>query len=318
MRVLKFGGKSLSSPEKTQNICKYIQKIYKKEKNIVIVVSAIGNTTDKLIELAETYGNNFSSKSELAKLLSTGETQSSALFAIMLNSIGVPAKSLSAYELEIKTFGDPLDSKVAHINKSAIIKCFKSNTIAVVAGFQGINEFGEITTLGRGGSDTTAAAIAATLGCDAEIYSDFSGIFSGDPRLLNFKKIKAANYDIMIKMAKAGSKVLHHRSVEIAKKYGINIISKNSALPEMSGSIVSNIESDIVSISSISGLAKININFSNNQKLKFIAKNVLYSIKDVVFYNLIIKSDEIEFLIEEHKKIEILSFLSKKLNLTKK
>ena len=318
MRVLKFGGKSLSSVEKTQNICKYIKKIYKNDKKLIIVVSAIANATNELIETYNKYSlAKIENKTELAKLLSTGETVSSALFSTMLNSMGIPAKSLSAYELEISTFGDPLCSRIAYINKQKILDCFKSNTVAVVAGFQGINKNNEITTLGRGGSDTTAVALASIFETDAEIYSDFSGVFCGDPRLLNFKKIKKANFKIMMKMAKAGAKVLDHRAVKIASDFNTRIISKSSTFPEKSGTIISNIECNLTSISEISNLTKITINFTNNN-LDFIVKKVLLCLNDIKFYNLTINNEEIHFLVEATNKLKILSDLSKKLNLLKK
>ncbi len=319
MRVLKFGGKSLSSIEKTQNICKYIKKIYKNNKKIVIVVSAIGNTTNELLLLAENYsGAKEQNKTDLAKLLSTGETVSSTLFSIMLNSMGVPAKSLSAYELEISTFGDSTSSRIAYINKTKILECLNSNTVAVVAGFQGVNKNNEITTLGRGGSDTTAVAIASIFETDVEIYSDYSGVFAGDPRLLNFKKIKKASFDIMTKMAKAGARVLDARAVSLAKNFNTTIISKSSAFPERCGSIISNLESDVVSISEIDNLSKITVNFTNKNKMNFIVKNVLLYLNDCKFYNLTINNEEISFYVESQNKLEILSKLSKKLNLLKK
>ena len=318
MRILKFGGKSLSSVEKTQKICKNIQKIYKKEKELIIVVSAIGSTTDNLTSLANTYGYSSSSKKELAKLLSTGETVSASLFVIMLQSMGLPAKSFSAYDLNISTFGDPLNSKIAYINKKPILDAFKTNTICVVAGFQGINKNNEITLLGRGGSDTTAAALGAVFDTDVEIYSDFAGVFSGDPRFLNYKKLKCANYSVLINMAKAGAKVLDSSAVTLAQNHNIKIISKSSTQPNLSGTTISNIESDVVAISSISNLCEICICFSNSKKLKFIIKNVLFVLNDVKFYNFNIEIDKINFLINESDKLKILSILSNKLNLTKK
>ena len=282
-------------------------------------MSAIGNTTNNLIALAEKYsGKNNQNHTELAKLLSTGEVVSSALFSIMLNSMGVPSKSLSAYELEISTFGDPLNSRITYINKKKILECLNSNTVAVVAGFQGVNKNNEITTLGRGGSDTTAVALASIFETEVEIYSDYSGVFSGDPKFLNFKKIKKASFDIMTKMAKAGAKVLDSRAVTLAKDFNTTIISKSSASPNHKGSIISNIECDVVSISEIDHLSKITINFTNKNKMNFIVKNVLLCLNDCKFYNLTINNEEISFLIESPNKIKIMSNLSKKLNLLKK
>lgn len=317
MRVLKFGGKSLSTIEKTQKLCKYIKKIYKNDKKIIIVVSAAGNTTNNLINIARQYGDNNNTPREIAKLLSTGETQSASLFSIMLNNIGVPAKSFSAHELQITTFGDYLNSNIAYINKKPIIECFEKEIVCVVSGFQGINKNNELTLLGRGGSDTTATALAGIFDITAEIYSDYDGIFSGDPKLFNFKKIKKASYELMIQMAKSGAKVLDSKSVEVAKKFNIGIVSKSSSFPEKQGSLISEVESDFISISTIEHLSQISINFSNNSKLKFIIKNVLSSLDNQKFYNLIIKQNKISFYVLSSDSIKIIGILSKKLNLLK-
>ncbi len=317
MRILKFGGKSLSSPEKVQNICKYIKKIYKKDKNIIIIVSAIGKTTDNLINIVSKYSETEPPAGEVAKLLSTGETQSASLFAISLIGQGVPAKSFGAYELEITTFGDTLNSKISYINKKPILDCFKDGIVAVIAGFQGINKNNEITLLGRGGSDTTAAAMGAIFEKDVEIYSDFNGIFSGDPRLFSFKKIKAINYDAMAKLARSGARVLEERATTIAKEFNFNIISKSADTPTLKGTIISNIESDIISISSKDNLCEISIVFTNKTRLRFIVKNVIYCINNVDFYNFICKNNKISFTIKNENKLKIIKELSQKLNLLK-
>lgn len=317
MRILKFGGKSLNTKEKMQNICKYIKKIYKKDKKIIVVVSAIGKTTDELIAFAKHYVNENLTPRELDVLLSTGETQSSAIVAMMLNLNGIPAKSFQAFQIQATTFGAFQNSKIAHLNKENFDECFKQNTVAVVAGFQGINKKNEITTLGRGGSDTTAAAIGAVFNCDVEIYSDFDGVFCGDPRFLEFKKLKKLNHETMLSLALAGAKVLDHRAVNISKKFGFNIVSKSSTLPFHTGSLVSEIESDVVAISSIDELCKVSIVFSNESKLKFIAKNVIFLTNNFKFYNLTINSNKITFMVKQENKNEIIQILSKKLNLLK-
>lgn len=318
MRILKFGGKSLSDSIKTQNICKFIKNIYKNDKNLIIIVSAVSSTTDDLISLSKSYGgDNF--QRELAVLLSTGETQSSALFAMMLCSLGVPAKSLQAFQIEISTFGAYNDSKIAYINKSKIEKCINGGYVAVVSGFQGINSDGEITTLGRGGSDTTATAIGAIFGCDVEIYSDFDGVFCGDPRYLNYKKIKSIDYDSMIGMAHGGAKVIDARSTEIAKNFGINIISKSSAQPNKSGTkILPMVESDFISISTIDNLSKITIVASEDSKIERIVKISLQILKNIKFYNFSINLKKISFFIKNDDKPKVLPNLSKKLNLLNK
>ena len=169
MRILKFGGKSLETLEKTQKICKNIKKIYKNDKQLIIVVSAMGNTTNNLIEMAEHFKPENNSKRELDALLSTGETLSSSIFAMALQSVGLPAKSFSGWQIKIKTYGDHQHSLISSIDKTKLEQCLKQNVIAVVAGFQGVNCDGDITTLGRGGSDTTAAALGAVFQTNVEI-----------------------------------------------------------------------------------------------------------------------------------------------------
>lgn len=319
MRILKFGGKSLSSTEKTQNICKFIKKIYKKEKNIIIIVSARDKTTDELTNLAGVYAReNSPNKRELATLLSTGETVSASLLAIMLCSMDVPAKSFQAFQIEALTFGDTLDSKIAYINKKPLEDCLSKGVVAVVAGFQGINGNNETTLLGRGGSDTTATAIGAIFDSYVEIYSDFKGVCAGDPRLLPFKQLKSISHSAMESLALSGAKVLEKRAVSIAKKFNIDIVSKSSTNPLAKGTTITNLESDIVAISSKDNLCEITVVFTNKSKLKFIVKNVIDALCDVKFYNLTCKNDKISFLINSSCKIKVLQFLSEKLNLLQK
>lgn len=318
MRILKFGGKSLSSPEKVQNVCKYIQKIYKKDKNIIVVVSAMGQTTDNLLEESKLYCHAKPLDRELDVLLSTGETKSSALISITLNHLGVPARSLQGFQIELTTFGAHQYSQVAYINKERIVECFENHEVAVVSGFQGINKNGDITTLGRGGSDTTACALGAIFNHDTEIYSDYDGVFAGDPKIFNFKRIKKLSTDTMQRLSQSGAKVLDERAVAIAKKFNFDIISKSSSEPQRSGSIISNIEDDIISISSKDDLCEISIVFSNISKNKIIVKNVINKINNFNFYNLTINNSKISFYVNRVEKLKIIEILSKKLNLLKK
>ena len=317
MRILKFGGKSLSSAEKTQKICKFIKKIYKNDKKLIIVVSAIGSTTDKLIELSKQYGDGEALKRELAVLLSTGETVSSALFALALNSQNIPAKSLQAFQIQLCTFGEYTNSRVAYINKSAVEKCLNEGYVAVVAGFQGINSDGEISTLGRGGSDTTATALGAIFDTKVEIYSDFDGVFCGDPRKMDYRKIKALDYDSMISMAEGGAKVIDGRSTEIAKSFDIDILSKSSAKPDNAGSVISKIETDIISISTIEHLTKVTIVISLENKMERIAKTAISCLKNVKFYNFTLKNKELSFFVKNSDTLKVVSELSQKLHLLK-
>lgn len=307
----------MSSAEKTQKICKFIKKIYENDKKLIIVVSAIGSTTDSLIEHAREYGDSESCKRELAALLSVGETESSALFAIALNSLGVPAKSLQAFQIQLCTFGDYSNSRIAYINKGAIERCMGEGSVAVVAGFQGINRDNELTTLGRGGSDTTATALGAIFDTKVEIYSDFDGVFCGDPRKMDYKKLKAVDYDSMISMAEGGAKVIDGRSTEIAKNFDIDILSKSSSKPENAGSVISKIETDIISISTIEHLCKVTVVISSESKIEKIAKTVISCLKNVKFYNFSLKSNKLSFFIQNCDTVKVVSELSQKLHLLK-
>lgn len=315
MRILKFGGKSLSTPEKMQNICKYIKKIYKNEKKLIIVVSAIGSTTDNLLKLANSYGKEYVNERELDALLSTGETQSSCLMAIMLSSIGVPAKSFQGFQIELTTFGAFQNSKIAYINKNKIINAFENNQVVVVAGFQGINKNGDISTLGRGGSDTTATALGAVFDENVEIYSDFDGVFAGDPRIYKYKKLKKVNYNTMMAMANTGAKVLDVTATEIAKKFGIDITLKSANDFARKGTLISNVEEDVVAISQLDNLCKISISFSNISKLKNISKNVISTINNINFYNFELKNNQISFYIPSEQKAKVIQELSEKLKI---
>ncbi len=318
MRILKFGGKSLSSEEKVQNVSKFIKKIYKKDKNLVIVVSAMGAETQNLTDLAKKFGyeNNLADR-ELAVLLSTGEIQSASLVAINLLKLDVPAKSFTGKDLELVTFGGYLSGKVCYLNKTKILECFKQNVVAVVCGFQGINYEGETTTLGLGGSDTTATALASAFDCPAEIYSDFDGVFSGDPRILPYKKLKNIDYDSMLLASRAGAKVLDEKSIELAKKFNIKIISKSSSEPEKSGSTIFNFQEDSISISKMDSLCKITIVFNNPQKLKTVLKAIVKNISETKFYNFKTELNEISFYVKSDVASNIISNISKDLKLIK-
>lgn len=299
MRVLKFGGKSLETKEKFQKICEYVKNIYRTDKQIIVVVSAIGNTTDKLTNLSKEFGNNELSNRELAVLLSTGEIQSASLFAMHLKTIGVQAKSFTGLEIGISTFGDYNNSIISYISKKNLLCALNKSVVAVVAGFQGINSAGEITTLGRGGSDTTAVALASVFNVEAEIYSDFDGIFAGDPQKNNYKKLDFVSYDTMINMAKGGAKVLDEKATILAKNHDTTIIAKSSSAPDKIGTIISNIENENITINTINNLTKVTITFNNSGKIHNIVKNVLNCINNIKFYNLEINYNYLSFCIEQ-------------------
>lgn len=315
MRILKFGGKSLSSTQKTQKICKYIKKIYEKDKKLIIIVSAIGNTTNELIEKSSCLKPEKFAKRELAVLLSTGETMSASLFAMTLCKCGVPAKSFQGWQIKINTHGDFQNSLITSINKTKLDECLESNTIAVIAGFQGINQNNETTTLGRGGSDTTACAIAAVYNTNVELYSDFNGIFSCDPRDATSKKINQVSLDQLERVSKSGSRLVSHRAVKIAKENNISILLKSSSKPNLKGSIANHLETENTIIVTKSNLCEIIIDFTNESKNKLLSKNVLNWLKQYKLYNFAIENHKIKLLANESDKTEILNILTKKLNI---
>ena len=221
--VMKFGGSSVSSVEKMKHLTK---KILSKKNNgyeVVVVVSAMGKTTNQLLDLAKEASSN-PSKREIDLLLSTGEQVSISLFTMILNDMEVDAIGLTGIQAGIKTRGLHTKNTIDDIDVSRIEKHLSEGRIVFVAGFQGVNELGDITTLGRGGSDTTAVALAAKLGCDAEIYTDVQGIYGVDPRLYpNAHKIDEISFEEMKEMAFLGAKVMEPRSIEIAQKFNVNV-----------------------------------------------------------------------------------------------
>lgn len=315
MRILKFGGKSLDSAEKTQKICKYIKKIYEKDKKLIIVVSAIGNTTDKLLELAKAYDAENLSKRELDVLLSSGETISASLFAITLNSMGVPAKSFQAWQIKINTMGEHQNNLITHIDKSQIENTLSENTVVVVTGFQGINKNGDISTLGRGGSDTTAVALGATFQTKVELYSDFNGIFGADPREIKTKKIRKISFNQLDFLSQNGSRVISNRAVKIAKEQNISLVFKSSANPCREGTISDFLEHNSISISSNQNLCELFITCADEKKLKLLSKNVILWLNGYKLHNFTLKSQNIALLINQSDKAEILKLLSEKLKL---
>ncbi len=216
MAVLKYGGSSVSDFEKIGAIANYLKERSLTGEKLVVVVSAMGNMTDKLLANVAKITEK-PEPEELAMLLTTGEQQSIAYLSMALKEIGVHSKSLTGYQAGIQTVGQHLKSKIASIPVEKFNDLFVSNDVIIVAGFQGFNEQGELTTLGRGGSDTTAAAIASILSCPCEIYTDVDGIFSTDPRLYaEAKQIYYISSEEMMEMASLGAGVLDSRCVEIA------------------------------------------------------------------------------------------------------
>lgn len=230
--VVKYGGSSVATIEKITSIAKYISELKKEFNEIVVVASAMGKTTDELIKKAKEITPNPNTR-ELDSLLSTGEQQTVALLAMALNSIEIDAISLTGIQAGIKTVGIHTKSKIKSIDKDKLEKYLNENKVVIVAGFQGFDEFGDITTLGRGGSDTSAVALAATLGCECRIYTDVDGIYNVDPRLYpDAKRLEKISYEEMMEMAHLGAGVMETRAVEIGKKFGVPIFVGKSLSQE--------------------------------------------------------------------------------------
>lgn len=222
-KVLKFGGSSVADLEKMRAIAEKIKKRKEDGEELIVVVSAMGKTTNALVAMAQEASKN-PSKREVDMILSTGEQVSIALLSMILNEMGVEAVSLTGYQAGILTEGMHTKTKIREIDTTAIEKHLSEGKVVIVAGFQGYNKDGEITTLGRGGSDTTAVALAAMLKCDCEIYTDVDGIYGVDPRLYpDAKKLESITYEEMKEMAFLGAKVMEPRSVEIAQNYNVVI-----------------------------------------------------------------------------------------------
>lgn len=239
--VQKYGGSSVATTEKIKRVAKSVIDRKNKGNKLVVVISAMGDTTDELIELAGGITNN-PDKRELDALLATGEMISSSLLAMAIKDLGYDAISFNAFQIQLKTNGIYGKSLIEDINIVPLKKALEEDKIVVVAGFQGISEEGDITTLGRGGSDTTAVAIAAKLDAECEIYTDVDGIYSVDPRLYkNAKKIKEISYEEMLELSSLGAQVMHSRSVELGQKYNIPIYVGLSC-SEIDGTYIKEVE----------------------------------------------------------------------------
>lgn len=236
--VLKFGGTSVADKDKLLNVCKHIIKEYEANNKVVVVVSAQGKTTDMLV-LEEKEISNTPDKREHDVLLSTGEQITISKLAIYLKELGYDAISYTGWQVPIITDDNYGNANIVNINTNKILNQLENNRIVIVAGFQGITECGDITTLGRGGSDTTAVALASYLKAEKlYIYTDVDGVYSEDPNInKNAIKYDSISYDKMIEMAKSGAKVLHTKCVEIAKENNVPIIVK-STFVENEGTIV--------------------------------------------------------------------------------
>lgn len=227
--VKKFGGSSVADKERIFNVAKRCIEEYKTGNDVVVVLSAMGDTTDELISLAGSI-NPKAKKRELDMLLTTGEQVSVALMAMAMHALDVPAVSLNAFQVMMHSTSRYGNARFKRVETERILHELDSRKIVIVTGFQGVNKYDDITTLGRGGSDTTAVALAAALHADrCEIYTDVDGVYTADPRVVkNARKLDAVTYDEMLELASLGAKVLHNRSVEMAKKYNVELVVRSS------------------------------------------------------------------------------------------
>ena len=227
--VKKFGGTSVANKERIFNVAKRCIEDYQKGNDVVVVLSAMGKQTDVLLDMANDI-NPKASKRELDMLLTTGEQTSVALMAMAMQSLNVPAISLNAFQVAMHTTSVAGNARLKKIDTERIQHELEQRKIVIVTGFQGVSQYDDYTTLGRGGSDTTAVALAAALRADAcEIYTDVDGVYTADPRIVkDAKKLDEITYDEMLELASLGAGVLHNRSVEMAKKYGVQLVVRSS------------------------------------------------------------------------------------------
>ena len=241
--VKKFGGTSVADKERMFNVANRCIEEYKKGNDVVVVLSAMGKYTDELISKARDMDER-PPKREMDMLLTIGEQMSVSLMAMAMHTLGVPAISLNAFQVTMHTTSSHQNARLKRIDTERIRRELDARRIVIVTGFQGVDKYDDYTTLGRGGSDTTAVALAAALHADAcEIYTDVDGVYTADPRLVpTARKLNAITYDEMLDLATSGAGVLHNRSVEMAKKYGVPLVVRSS-LNNSEGTVVKEVVS---------------------------------------------------------------------------
>ena len=251
--VQKFGGTSVGSVERINTVAEIIKKASQSNR-IVVVVSAMGGETNKLVNLAKNFSDN-PDKREFDALVATGETVSSALLAMALHSKGLKAKSYSASQISMRTTDSFSKAKILDVDAKKILEVLEEDTIPIITGFQGITETGDVTTLGRGGSDTTAVAIAAQVKAErCDIYTDVDGIYTTDPKIVpNAKKLDSITMEEMLELAGQGAKVMQTRAVEFANKYEVPV-RVLSSFNEGTGTLIS-LKEDTMENALVSGIA---------------------------------------------------------------
>lgn len=307
--VLKFGGSSVADNLKLSIVAKKIIDFYEKNNKVVVVVSAQGKTTDELIKQAKEL-SNLPKDREMDVLLSTGEQISISKLSILLNELGYDSISLTGWQAGIYTNEINLNAKIENIDTIRIEEELNKNKIVIVAGFQGLNKNSDITTFGRGGSDTTAVALAAALNAkNCYIFSDVDGVYTSDPNKVNSaKKLESLSYDEMLEIANEGAKVLHNRCVEIGKKYDVPIITK-STFNNKPGTVIN----DKIEDSSIKSIVKNDDIILVNIKYETYTEDLFYKL----FYTTLRNNLEINNLINNSKHNTSLCFTIKSQMLAK-
>ena len=293
--VLKFGGSSVADNEKLKIVAEKIINLYEKGNNIVVILSAQGKTTDRLINEASELSDKVNDR-ELDMLLSTGEQVSIAKLSILLEAMGYKSISLTGWQAGIYTNNTNKNAIIENINTSRILKELEERKIVIIAGFQGINENMDITTFGRGGSDTTAVAVASALKAkNCYIFSDVDGVYTTDPnKIEDAKKLSALSYEEMLEISSEGAKVLHNRSIEIGEKYKIPIITK-STFNNKPGTVIS----DIIEENTIKSIVK-----KDCSRISIVGNGIIrntQAIKDVLDIIEANKLDMLEFDVSESK-----------------
>ena len=252
--VQKFGGTSVGDLDRIQNVANRVSETKKKGNDVVVVVSAMSGETNKLVGYAEHFSKN-PPKAEMDMLLSSGERVTASLLSIALQEMGHDAIAMTGRKAGIITDDSHTKARIEEINPETMNAAIKEGKIIIVAGFQGVNENGDVTTLGRGGSDLSAVAIAGAIKADlCEIYTDVSGIYTTDPRIEpKAKKMDKISYDEMLELASMGAKVLQNRSVEMAKKLNVNLVTRTSFSNE-EGTLITK-EENIMEAPLVSGIA---------------------------------------------------------------
>lgn len=317
--VKKFGGTSVGNKERIFNVARRCIEDYQKGNDIVVVLSAMGKTTDQLLDQAHDI-NPKAPKRELDMLMTIGEQTSVALMAIAMHSLGVPAVSLNAFQIGMTSTSNYGNARIKTIDTERIRHELDGRKIVIITGFQGVNKYDDYTTLGRGGSDTTAVALAAVLHADAcEIYTDVDGIYTADPRIVkNARKLSEITYDEMLDLATSGAGVLHNRSVELAKKYGVTLVVRSS-LNTSEGTVVkeeTNVERMLISgVALDKKAARISVmGVKDEPGIAFKLFNILA--KNNINVDIILQSvgrdgtKDISFTVEENDVEEVLNLIA--------